>query len=291
MSLPYSFKSACRSIAREKWINLLSTLTVGSSLFIITLTSFFLYNVELVASRIPERFSMVVYLKKELSKEETDAVINTIKQRQDVMGITYLSREDAMNELKQALKDSGNILEGLDENPLAASIELKLKRDFISTTGTKQIAESIKAVNGVDDVFYGEKIAEAIYRLRRSLENISIIIFLTISAGVVFVMYSTVKILFYRKKNEIDILKLLGATGGFIRGPFLIEGGLIGLSGGLLGLCMALMFYFALTYRLSRVIPMLKTLVFPVEILVALPVIGIILGIIGAAIAIGRIRL
>lgn len=291
MALPYSFKSACRSIWREKWINLLSTFTVGSSLFIITLTSFFLYNVELIATRIPERFSMVVYLKKELSKEEIDAVINTIKQRQDVMGLTYLSREDAMNELKQALKDSGNILEGLDENPLAASIELKLKRDFISTSGTKQIAENIKGISGVDDVFYGEKIAEAIYRLRRSLENISIIIFFTISSGVVFVMYSTVKILFYRKKNEIDILKLLGATGGFIRGPFLIEGGIIGFSGGLLGLCMALMFYFAITYRLSRVIPMLKTLVFPVEILVALPVIGISLGIIGAAIAIGRIRL
>ncbi|MBF0330130.1 MAG: ABC transporter permease [Nitrospirae bacterium] len=291
MALPYSFKSACRSIWREKWINLLSTLTVGSSLFIITLTSFFLYNVELVATRIPERFSMIVYLNKELSKEEIDGVISTIKQRQDVMGLTYMSREDAMNELKQALKDSGNVLEGLDENPLAASIELKLKRDFISTSGTKQIAENIKSISGVDDVFYGEKIAEAIYRLRRSLENISIIIFLTISFGVVFVMYSTVKILFYRKKNEIDIIKLLGATGGFIRGPFLIEGGIIGFSGGLLGLGMALMFYFAITYRLSRVIPMLKTLVFPVEILVALPIIGIILGIIGAAIAIGRIRL
>ncbi len=73
--------------------------------------------------------------------------------------------------------------------------------------------------------------------------------------------------------------------------PFLIEGGVIGFFGGIIGIIGALLFYFAITYRLSMVIPVLKTLVFPIEILILLPVTGLALGIVGSAIAIGRLRL
>lgn len=291
MALSYALRSATKSLFREKWINLLSIITVGSSLFIITLTVFFLHNVELVANHLPERFSMVVYLKKFLTREETAAVVDTLKGRKDIASMKFISREDALDELRQTLKDSGNILEGLDENPLSASVEIKIGKDYVAGASAKKIADDLKGIPGVDDVYYAEKIAESIHRLRRSIENISAIIFLIISIGVVFVTYSTVKILFYRKKDEIEILKLLGATGGFIRMPFLIEGSIIGLSGGLFGLGLALVFYFGITYRLSLVIPMLKTLVFPPEILVSLPAVGIVLGIIGSTIAIGRLRL
>ena len=291
MSISYSFKSAFQSLCREKWINILSILTVTSSLLMITLTFFTLYNIELFTNRLPERFSMVAYLKNTLTPEETQNITSTLQKREDIAAVKYISKEDALTELRQTLKDSGYILEGLDENPLSTSIELKLKKDFVTANSAKQISDDIKKIEGIDDVYYGEKIAEAINLLKKSLRNTSIIIFLIISTGVIFVIYSTVKILFYRRKSEIEILKLLGATKGFIRAPFLIEGGLIGFSGGTLGTIGALLFYFAVTYRLSKVIPILKSLAFPLEILVLLPAIGIILGIIGSVIAIGRLRL
>ncbi|MCL4491991.1 MAG: ABC transporter permease [Nitrospirae bacterium] len=291
MAMPYSFKSALQSLCREKWINILSIFTVASSLLIVTLTVFFLYNVELVTSHLPERFSMMIYLKDNLPREDTQNVINMLQKRADVSKVRYISKSDALKELKQTLKDTNYILEGLDDNPLASSIELRLKKDFVTGATAARIAEEVKKIPGIDSVFYGEKIAEAIHLLKRSVENISLIIFLTISLGVIFVTYSTVKILFYRKNEEIEILKLLGATGSFIRMPFLIEGGIIGLMGGALGIVGAFIFYIAVTYRLSMVIPVLKTLVFPLEILIALPVIGIILGIIGLSLPAGRLRL
>ncbi|MCL5062767.1 MAG: ABC transporter permease [Nitrospirae bacterium] len=291
MSLSYSFKSAFQSLCREKWINILSIFTVASSLLIITLTAFFLYNIEIISNHLPERFSIVAYLKDNLSQEETQTIIDALKKRGEIVNLKYISKEDAINELQQALKDTSYILEGLSENPLSSSIEIRLKKDFVTSSSARQISEEIKKISGIDDVYYGEKIAEAIYLLKKSIQNISIIIFLTISTGVVFVTYSTVKILFYRRKEEIEIIKLLGATKGFIRMPFLIEGSAIGFFGGVLGIIGALLFYFAITYRLSMVIPMLKTLVFPLEILVLLPVTGILLGIIGSVIALGRLRL
>lgn len=291
MTLAYSFKSAFQSLCREKWINILSMLTVASSLLIITLTAFFLYNVELVAGHLPDRFSLVAYLNDHISQKEVQDIMDTLKKRGDIAGLKYISKDDAIKELKQTLKDTRYILEGLNENPLSSSIEIRLKRDFVTSASAKRISEEIKKVSGIDDVYYGEKVAEAIYLLKKSLQNISIIIFITISTGVVFVAYSTVKILFYRKKEEIEIIKLLGATKGFIRMPFLIEGGVIGFFGGVLGIIGALLFYFAITYRLSMVIPMLKTLVFPLEILILLPVSGIALGIVGSIIALGRLKL
>lgn len=291
MALSYSFKSAFQSLCREKWINILSILTVASSLLIITLTAFFLYNIESIANHLPERFSIVAYLKDNLSQEETQSIIDTLKKREEIVNLKYTSKDDAIKELKHTLKDTSYILEGLNENPLSSSIEIRLKKDFVTSSNVKQISEEIKKISGIDDVYYGEKIAEAIHLLKKSIQNMSIIIFLTISTGVVFVTYSTVKILFYRRKEEIEIIKLLGATKGFIRMPFLIEGGAIGFFGGILGTIGALLFYFAITYRLSMVIPMLKTLVFPLEILIFLPITGIALGIIGSVIALGRLKL
>lgn len=291
MALSYSFKSAFGSLYREKWINILSVFTVASNLLIITLTAFFLYNIELIASNLPERFSIVAYFKDNISEEETQGILDSLKKRDDILNLKYISKEDAMNDLKKTLGDTSYILEGLAENPLLASVEIKLKKDFVTSDTSKQISDEIKKMQGIDTVHYGEKIAEAIYLLKKSINNMSIIIFLTIASGVIFVIYSTVKILFYRRKEEIEIIKLLGATKGFIRKPFVIEGGVIGFSGGVLVIISALFFYFAITYRLSMVIPMLKTLAFPLEILILLPIIGTLLGIIGSIIALGRLKL
>ncbi|HEX8949548.1 MAG TPA: permease-like cell division protein FtsX [Dissulfurispiraceae bacterium] len=290
MAMSYSFKSAFQSLCKEKWINILSIFTVASSLLIITLTIFFLYNLEIMAAHLPERFSMMVYLKDNISQEETQSVMAALQKRPDIARTHYISKDDALKELKQTLKDANHVLEGLDENPLASSIEVRLKKDFVSAAVAARISEELKKIPGVDNVYYGEKIAEAIQMLKKSVQNISLIIFITISFGVVFVTYSTVKILFYRRNEEIEILKLLGATGSFIRMPFLIEGGVIGFVGGVLGIVGAFVFYIAVTYRLSTIIPILKTLVFPMAIIAALPAVGLVLGVIGSAIAIGRLK-
>ncbi len=290
MALTYSFKSTAQRLYREKWINIFSVLAIASSLLIIALLLFFLYNVGSIADRLSERFLMVVYLTDDLPREKTQDIIDTLKKREYVAHLKYISKDKAMEELKQALGDLGAIFEGLDENPLSPSIELRLKKDFVTSAFVKQISEDIKKIPGVDDIYYGKRTAEAIHLLKKSLQNMSLIIFLTISSSVIFITYSTVKNLFYRRREEIEILKLLGATGGFIRAPFLIEGSIIGFFGGLFGAVGSLVFYFAITYGLSSIIPLLKTLIFPQEILIALPIIGILLGIIGSAVATGRLR-
>lgn len=290
MNISYPFRSALKSLSKEKWINILSIFTVASNLMIIAIIALLLYNADYITKNLPDRFSMTVFFKNNLSDKETEGILKILKGRSDIDSIRYISKDRAMEELKKVLKDS-YLLEGLQENPLSASVEIKFRKEFVNPEKLKMVSEEIKRLNGVDSVQYRENVVETIYLLKKSVKNASIIIFLLISTAVVFVIYSTVKILFYRRKEEIEIMKLLGATKGFIRKPFLIEGGFIGFLGGLLVTIGIFSFYIAITYRLSSVIPLLKTLVLPYEIIFLTPFLGIILGITGSFIALGRLRL
>jgi cell division transport system permease protein len=289
--ISYSTKTALQSLMKEKWINLLSILTVGASLLVSAMAIITIYNVEIVTRSLPEKFTMVVYLKDGLEPQDIQQLMGQLTGKEYVAGAKYISREQALAELKHALRDVTNVIEGLDENPLSGAVELKLKKGSVTGSSVKNISADIKKLPGVDDIYYEEKIAETVSLLKTSIENFSLIILGIIIFVVLFVISSTVKILFYRRKNEIEIIKLLGATGGFIRAPFLIEGGVIGFLGGLFATLGAAVFYFILTTSFSAFMPLLRTLIMPLEIIVLMPIAGIVMGVAGSLISVGRLRL
>lgn len=290
MASPYAFRLAGRSIVHEKWINLLSILTMAACLLFTAITILSVYNVDVATKRLPEKFSMMLYLKDNLSPEELENIINTIRKDGAVKTVRYISKDEALKELEATLKDIRYVLDGLGENPLADSIEVKLKNEAVGPETAKRLAARLRGIGGIGEVEYGEKFLSSIYSIKVGMKAIGIIFVMIMSAGMIFVCYSTVKILFYRKNQEIETYKLLGAKKGFIRAPFIIEGAVIGLSAGLLSFIGILSLYYTIILRLSLTIPLFKAIVFPTNIAIFLPLTGLIIGMVGAAIAIGRIR-
>ena len=288
--IPYSFRLAAHSILHERWINLLSVLTIAACLLITALIAIFVYNVDVLTKKLPEKFSMMLYLKDNLTDAGIENILNTIRRDDAVDTVKYISKDEALKELKTELKDASYVLEGLDENPLRDSIEIKLKKNVLGPEAVKRLSTKIKAIEGIDEVEYGEKFLSTIYSIKMGIRALGIIFIVIMSGGVIFVCYSTVKILFYRKKEEIETYKLIGATKGFIRAPFVIEGAAIGFCGGLLSLIGLLSVYYILFFKLSLSIPLFRTIIFPSQISPLLPLIGLLLGMAGAVIAIGRIR-
>lgn len=286
----YTVRAAFQSLYHERWINLLSMLSMATGLLIIAIAVISLYNINLFSRKLPERFSMVAYLRDELSEVERDQIISTIKKADLVERIKYISKEDALKELRSSLKEADYILEGLNQNPLPASIEIRLRKEAVSPDSVSRFVLSLKKMKGIEDVQYGEKFLISLHSIKRGLEVLGLIITSVMIIGTIFISYSTVKILFYRKKEEIETLKLLGSTTGFIRTPFLIEGGIIGFASGLIGMLFLLLFYYAVFVRLGATIPLVKSAVFYPSMSLPLPAAGLVLGIIGALIAIGRIR-
>jgi cell division transport system permease protein len=290
MALSYSFKLAARSIWHERWINLLSVLTITAGLLITAVTILAVYNIDAAAGRLPEKFSIMVYLGDNLSQQEVENIIDAAQKEDIVQKVKYIPKDEALKDLKATLKDTSYVLDGLGENPLPDAIEVKLKNSAMGPDTVQKFAQRLRALSGVAEVDYGEKFLSSIYSLRMGMRGVGIVFVILLSLGTVFVCYSTVKILFYRKRGEIETYKLLGATKGFIRAPFIIEGAVIGLSGGLLSLIGVLSLYYLVTMQLRLSFPLFKVLIFPFDMSFVLPVAGFFLGIIGASIAIGRIK-
>jgi cell division transport system permease protein len=290
MALSYSFKLAARSIWHERWINLLSVLTIAAGLLITAVTILAVYNIDAATRRLPEKFSIMVYLSDKLSHQEVENIIDAAGRENIVEKVKYIPKDEALKDLKATLKDTAYVLDGLGENPLPDAIEVKLKNSAMGPDTVQKFTQRLRAISGVAEVEYGEKFLSSIYSLRMGMQGVGIVFVIMLSLGMVFVCYSTVKILFYRKRKEIETYKLLGATKGFIRAPFIIEGAVIGLSSGLLGLIGILSLYYLVILQLRLTFPIFKILIFPVNMSFVLPTAGFLLGIIGAVIAIGRIK-
>ena len=290
MAVPYALRLALQSLRKDRWINLLSMLTIFAGLFIISTSFFIFYNVEMATRNLPEMFSLVVYIEDGVPREGIDGIISSIKSRREVSSVKFISKEDAFRELKATLKNSQYVLEGIDENPLPDSVEVKLRREAMGSEPVRRFADDLKKITGVSEVDYGEKFLTTLHNIRDGVRITGIILAAIFSTGIVFVCYSTVKILFYRRNDEIETFKLLGATKGFIRAPFLVEGAAIGTAGGLFSLVAMYLLYHLVVLRLAVTIPVFTTVLFPSGIFLALPLIGMFLGISGAAIALGRLK-
>jgi cell division transport system permease protein len=290
MSVLFSFQRAASSILHEKWINLLSVLTIAAGILITALTLLSVYNIDIITKRLPENISVMLYLKDNLSQDDIKNIANTAKNDSSVENVKYISKDTAMKELKANLKNTEYVLDGLDENPLPDSLEIKLKSDAIGPENVKKLTAKLTKINGVQEVEYGEKFLSSVYSLRTGVKTVGMAFIIIMSAGMVFVCYSTVKILFYRKSREIETYKLLGATKSFIRAPFFIEGAVIGFFGGLLALFGMLSLYYLIILKLGLMFRIFSTIIFPINMSFILPLAGFLLGITGAGIAIGRIR-
>jgi cell division transport system permease protein len=274
---------------REKWINMLTSITIGFALLILSITTFTIYNIELISKRLPEKFTIMAYLNDGLSKEEIERSQTFLEREKLVKSVLYISKEDAFNDLKTTLKGADYILEGLDENPLSPAFEIRIKKELFSMSEVETLIGKLEKEPYIDDVDYGRGFLDFVQSFKNAVRLVGIFFALLIFFAIVFVIYSTVKILFYRRNDEIETYKLLGATTGFIRAPFLIEGGVIGLLGGLFGIVESYAFYFVLI-KLGQDIPLLGYMNFPIKMFGVLPVVGIVLGLFGTVFALGRVR-
>lgn len=290
MAIPYHFRIAIQSILREKWVNLVSIITIGAGLLLTTVIVLTVYNIDVATKKLPEKFSMMVYLKDGLSREQTKSILYDIENDISVKSVTYIPKDKALNELKSTFKDIAYVLDGLEENPLFDSVEVKLQSEAVGPETAKELTAKFKRIKGIEEIEYGEKFLSSIHSLKVGIKNIGFLFVVIMSVGMIFVCYSTVKILFYRKNKEIETYKLLGATKGFIRAPFVIEGAVIGLSSGILSLAGILSLYYIIIYKLSFAIPLFKTIIFPINMSFFLPLIGLLIGMTGAFLAIGRLK-
>jgi cell division transport system permease protein len=286
----YTLKTAFQGLWNNRWMNILCTLTIATSLFLISIAGVGYLNIKKITSKLPDRFAITVFLNEDLEEDRIRVIMTQVKGIAAVKKLTYISREDGLKDLKRSLGDAAYILEGIEGNPLPAAFEIIATRSAVTSNGIKALAKNILAIEGVDDAYYPPKLLRVVSTASKYADTAGAAIIILLGIAGLFVSYSTIKILFYSKENEMHTLKLLGATKGFIRAPFIIEGAIIGGTAGLLSFAAFASIYAFVFLKLVKQYPLVKELYIPIQMLPAIPAIGLTVGVIGALIAIGRIR-
>ncbi|NOZ68126.1 MAG: ABC transporter permease [Deferribacteres bacterium] len=291
-TLIYALQTAMKSIWNEKWINLLTVLSVSIGLLILSSFVTVTLNVDSALKRWAKGFGMVVYLDEDLTGKAENELKKLFLQDPDILEVRYISKEQAVRELRLSLGENASILDELDENPLPSSFELKLKRELLKPAVVKKKAEQISRLKGVEEVQYGEKWLSSLNTLSTILKTSAIFLGCAILVAIVFITYNTIKIFFYRRKDEIETLKLLGATRTFIRLPFLIEGLFIGIAGGLISAVALFGIHSMISFKGVEILPSIRTLMVapPLQAYILIVLVGAVMSLTGSFIAVGRIR-
>ena len=242
--MSYALREAIAAFRRAPVLTGLSSAMVGLALFVVGLFALATYNLQLALAAIEERVEVVVYLRDDTRQSEIDLLLEELTDMDEVRLVTYVSKRDALERARAELPEFGELFMDAEVNPLPQSLEVELRPGDRSAEVVARVATAAEGHPFVEDAQYGREWVDRLFALRRiGLASTAVLggAFALVAA---LIIGTALRIAIFARRDEIYVMRLVGATTGFIRRPFLLEGAIAGLGGGIFAL--------ALTYATYR---------------------------------------
>ncbi len=227
----------------------LSALMVGLALFVLGLFALAAFNLKTALATIEERVEVVAYLREEVRPVDLEAAIQRLSDLPGVEEVRYVSKSDALQRARRDLPEIAEVSGDLEVNPFPASLEIRFMPGSRTEESVEAVAAAAEQLSFVEDVRYGREWVERLFLLRR----IGAITAFTLGGAFALVaaviIGAAIRIAVFARREEIYIMRLVGAREGFIQRPFLLEGAATGLLGGAFAALLTYFTYLAL-YRL-----------------------------------------
>jgi cell division transport system permease protein len=236
MSSPW--REALRTFRRAPLLSALSVASIGFSLFTVGLFGLVALNFRATLSAMAERVEVVAFVLRGTPTEAVTAASQDIQAFPEVLEVRYVSEEQALARARAELVEFKEAYRDLETNPLPASLEVQLRPAFRDAVSAQRVAERIKSFGFVDDVRYGRDWVERLDKLRNMAAVVGLVIGLAFAIVAIVIIGVTIRITVLQRAGEIAIMRLVGATNRFIRGPFLLEGAMKGVLGGIMAILM-----------------------------------------------------
>ena len=220
------FREALYAFKRAPLLSALSVTTIAFSLFVLGLFGLVAVNLQQALQSVAERVEVVAYLLPGTPAETVTHALKDIEAFPEVAAATYVSENDALSRAKAELVEFRDVLRELERNPLPASIEVKLKPGFRDADHVNAVADRLRDFGFVDWV-------EKLDRLRGLAAAVGISVGSAFAAVAIIIIGTTIRMAVLQRSREIAIMRLVGATNGFVRRPFLLQGAIKGLLGGI----------------------------------------------------------
>jgi cell division transport system permease protein len=279
-------REALLSFRRAPLLSVLSITTIAFSLFTLGLFGLVAINLREALRGLEERVEIVAFVLRGTPAETITLATEDIAAFPEVQDVTYVTEEQALERARIELVEFRDAYRDLKANPLPASIEVRMKDGFRSSASVGSVAERIRGFSFVDDVRYGRDWVQRLDQLRNVTGLVGLVIGLAFAGVAIVIIGVTIRLTILQRAREISIMRLVGATNWFVRGPFLLEGALKGLLGGLLSLVLCYAGY--LLFRDTTGGPFAGLIFFGPQHMLLILVFGVLLGLAGSLVSVGR---
>lgn len=272
-------REALLGFKRAPVLSILSITTIAFSLFAFGLFSLVALNIRNTLTSIESRVEIRAFIADSTAPEAIALAMGDIGAYKEVSRVEYVSPEQA---LERARKELGEFKDVFEAGFLPASIDIRMRDGYRDPSTVQQVAERVKQLPMVNDVRFGEEWVKKLYSIRNVATAAGIILGLAFAAVSIIVIGATIRMAVMARSREISIMRLVGATDGFIRRPFLIEGFVKGVLGGAMAL--------GLTWVASTLISryFIRTEFFDTRLALLGLLGGAVIGVVGSALSVGR---
>lgn len=280
-----SISSAFKSVFRNLSLSIASLTCIIITLMIVSIAIIFSSNVNYSTKEIEKDLEMVVFVKSETTEEKVEEIENNLQVLPNVEQISYVDKETAKEDMKKENDTYKKIIEGWEEgeNPLDSYFIVKVK----NIEDMSETAATIKNLEGVDTVNYVEDLVEKMVSTFQIIRNVLIVTVVALIFVTAFLISNTIKITIYSRRNEIDIMRLVGTSNTVIKLPFIFEGLFLGAFGSILPILVTIYSYVFLYDKLGGVLfhpllPMMQPYNFVFKVGLILLAIGSVVGMFGS---------
>ena len=278
-----SIRDAFKSVVRNFSLSFASIMCTTITLILVAVAVVAAANVNNATKLIEDELTIVTYLKKDVTEEQIENIKSEISSYKNIEEVTFKSKDEWKLEMSEYDDSFKTVLNYLDENPLMDSFVLKVN----DVKKLSETSEYIKAINGVDTVKYGEGMVEQVISVFDIVQKIVVVVVIALIVVTSFLISNTIKLTIFSRRNEIEIMRLVGASNITIKLPFLFEGFIIGLIGSIIPVCITIYGYVILYSRLhgklfSNMIMLIKPYPFVFWVSLIVIAIGALVGMYGS---------
>ncbi|MBE6008479.1 MAG: ABC transporter permease [Lachnospiraceae bacterium] len=285
-SIKYFLKEGITGLFKNRLMTIASIAAVAFCVFMITLTYSVMANLNGMLGQLEEDIGVVVFLEKDAHAEDIQRINDDLKKVPHVTEVSYIPPDEALTGLSEKW-EAGGILEGFtgDNNPLSSSFEI----DIDDITNQGEVIEALGNIKGIRKIRHAATETELLTKLSSGVKIGGACLLLLIAIIAIVTIVNTIKVSIYIRRDEIGIMKLIGATDWFVRWPFLVEGAIIGIIGAAIPTAVCWLIYERVVMAINDAIPVIKnvfTFCSGIEIFsILLPVAigaGVLLGVVGS---------
>jgi cell division transport system permease protein len=239
MTFNIIIKKAFKDINRNFAPQIITTAIVSLFIFILVFYDVLSLNLTRFVDRFGRELAIVIFLEKDISPTEVPKYYEKMSKIKDIKKVTYISPEEAYKRLEENLKEEKGVLEGLNHNFLPHSFEIEISQAIQNLERIQDIAKEIEGWKGVSKVLYGQEWIQGLSIFAKNARIFVYLVALILLFTAAFVVTNAINSLVYHRREEVEIMRLIGATNFFIISPFIFVAFLQGFVGSLTGVITA----------------------------------------------------